>query len=152
MLLLGQWEGVSERSLCRNGFTPVKMAPKSPRKSPRCPETACPTMSSGLQEVQPQPSGMHCGWGHPGTSAPTGITSWAGGRQVCVPPPETSSTPSYCGWHGEDLASGEQVWTVLWSARHPPATTAQLEMREEQLGTYVIHKTYQKKNCHNNFY
>lgn len=50
--------------------------------------------------------------------------------------------------------NGGQVWAVLWSSYHPPPTTTRLRSREERLGlrTYVIHKTYQKKNCHNDFY
>lgn len=58
-------------------------------------------------------------------------------------------------WRGPGVRrNGGQVWAMPWSSRHPAPTTARLGLREEQLGlcTYVTHKTYQKKNRHNNFY
>lgn len=160
VLLLGQWEGVSERPLCRNGFTPVKMAPKSPRKIHWKPEVSRDSLSHHELWSPGGGPATTAKWDALWVRSPRHLCShWhhqLGRREAGVCPITWNVLHSlllWLAWGGPGIRqNGEQVWTVLWSAPHPPATTAQLGMREEQLGTYVIHKTYQKKNCHNNFY
>lgn len=96
VILLGEWEGVSERSLCRKGFTPVKMTPKFPRKIHWRAEVSRDSlshMSSGLREVTELRGSCHRQGGHPLAQVfLPAVPAWARGRQLVVLPPH----PSHC--------------------------------------------------------
>lgn len=105
----------------QEGVHPCQNGPQIPMENPLeargVPETACPTASSGLQEVamQPKPRGPCRGRGHPPAHVlPAG---WL--------PPTTSALLHPLlrrvarGGPGV-RQNGGQVWAVLCSSYHPP--------------------------------
>lgn len=71
----------------------------------RCPETACPSVSPGLQEVQPRLRGPCHRWGgHPlAHEFLPAVPAWAGGTQVFVLPP-----PPTAGGSGQTWSQAER--------------------------------------------
>lgn len=106
VLLLGQWEGVcAGRDSLLSKWPPNSQG--KPTVGQRCPETACPTMSCGVQgvTVQPELRGPCCRWGgHPlARVLLPAVPAWAGEKQLFVLPPR----PSHCRWPRGNLEPGK---------------------------------------------
>lgn len=147
LLLLGQWEGVSGRSLCRKGCTPVKMTPKFPRKI------------HWRAEVSRDSLSHHELWAPGGD----GATKTAGAvPQVrraplgtCVLPAVCPSAtallpPSCCNGLRANLEPGkaEDRFGMCYGApaTHPYQRPAQGQGGALCLCTCVTHQTYQRSN------
>lgn len=158
VLLLGQWEGVSGRSLCRKGFTPVKMTPKFPRKTHWRAEVSRDSLShhelwapGGDSATKAEGAVLQVRRAPLGTCVPASSANLGRGGGRCLSFHHGSPAPLLLqvaqGKPGARQKGG-QVWDVLWSSCHLPPTTTQLRAREEQLClcTYVTHQTDQRSN------
>lgn len=104
----GQWEEVSGRFLCRNGFTPVKMPPKFPRKMHWRAEVSRDSLCHH-ELCAPGGDGITKGEGGGGATGEEGTPwhrcSWQQCQlgQVLVLPPR----PSCCRWLRGNLEPGK---------------------------------------------
>lgn len=142
---------------CAKGFTPVKMTPNSQGKSAggqRCPETACPTMSSGLQEVTVPPKlrGPCRRWGgHPSAHVfLPAVPAWPGERQVFILPP----CPSHWRWLRGNLEPGKRSTGLGWAMELLPPPPYHHPAQGKGGAAAALHLRYTpnipKQECHNN--
>lgn len=126
VLLLGQWEGVSGRSLCRKEFTPVKMTPKFPRKIHWRAEVSRDGLSHRELWAPGGDDNQNCGAvpqvrrAPPGTCVPASSAS-LGRKEAGVCPSTTALLhPSYCSGQTWSQAEWRTGLGCAWSSCHLP--------------------------------
>lgn len=122
----GTGEGVSGRSLCRKGFTPVKMTPRFPRKIHWRTEVSRDSLShhelwapGGDGATKAEGAVLQVRRAPLGTRVPASSANLAR-REAGICPSTTPLLLQMAQGKPGARQNGAQVWDVLWSSCHLP--------------------------------